>query len=147
MAAIADCKNASTPLAIAAMQQPRKILTAKTTPCEGPLETADPCAAIFSEAISRRLLVAAVYNKAPVIMAPHILYTKHDEMFVDAVVIERDGKPPKEVKLGSFKLAGLTETTLTTRLFTPNPLFDPASAKYAGTTIRAVRARSLAAVR
>ena len=129
------------------MQQTRKILTARTAPAQTPLETADPAVALFGEAISRKLCVAAVYNKASLSMAPHVLYTKHDEMFVDAVVVERDGKPPKEVKLGTFKLSGLTETALTSRMFTPNPTLDPSSAKYAGTTIRIVRVGALAAVR
>ena len=58
------------------------------------------------EAIARERCIEATYNRVEVRLAPHILYTRHGELYVDAVTILRDGKPPREVKLGSFKLAG-----------------------------------------
>src|SRR3546814_13379799 len=59
----------------------------------------------------------ATYNKMVVKLAPHILYTRHDEMFIDAVTIERDGRPPRELKLGTFKLAGLNDVSLIEETF------------------------------
>jgi hypothetical protein len=90
------------------------------------------------EAIARRLCVASVYNKTNVTLAPHIVYTKHDELFVDAVPVERDGKPPRELKLGTFKLTGLSDTVITQRSFDRYNAFDPRDPKYAGATIFAI---------
>ena len=90
------------------------------------------------EAIVKRLAVAATYNRSEIVLAPHVLYTKHGELYVDGVVLERDGKPPKEAKVGAYKLAGLQPLRLTARRFTPNALFDAGAEKYAGQTLMAV---------
>jgi hypothetical protein len=87
------------------------------------------------EAIALRKCVDAVYNRMAVTLAPHILYTRHDELYIDAVTIERDGQPPREPKLGTFKLAGLKDLALGGRVFAPNPLFDPLDQKYNGVTL------------
>nr|WP_246350963.1 hypothetical protein [Sphingobium boeckii] len=73
------------------------------------------------------------------LLSPHILYTKHDELFVDAVVLQRDGKAPAELKLGTFKLAGINGASLSGEPFTIQPVFDAANAKYEGVTVRAVQ--------
>ena len=93
---------------------------------------------ILLEAIARNLCVEAVYNRVRMILAPHILYTRHDELFVDAVALEKDGREPRELKLGTFKLAGLGEVALTERAFQREALFDPGDEKYAGVTLFAV---------
>jgi len=90
---------------------------------------------ILLEAIALRKCVAATYNRMVVNLAPHILYTRHDELFVDAVTVERDGKPPKEVKIGTFKLDGLKELAIAARAFQPEPTFDPTLEKYQGVTL------------
>lgn len=95
---------------------------------------------ILLEAIARTMCVEAVYNKVRMILAPHILYTRHDELFVDAVALEKDGRAPRELKLGTFKLAGLSDVALTERAFAREDLFDPANDKYAGVTLFAVEA-------
>ena len=90
------------------------------------------------EAIALRKCVAATYNRAAVTLAPHILYTRHDELYVDAVTLERDGQPPRERKLGTFKLTGLHEMEVAGHPFQPDPVFDPADPKYQGVTLFAV---------
>jgi hypothetical protein len=90
------------------------------------------------EAIVKKLAVAATYNGSEIVLAPHVLYTKHAQLYVDGVVIERDGKPPKEAKVGAYKLAGLSPLRITARRFTPSPLFDANAEKYAGETLLAV---------
>lgn len=90
------------------------------------------------EAVVRRLCVTATYNRDAILLAPHIVYTRHDEVYVDGVVIERAGKPPREEKIGSYKLAGLGALMLTGRGFTPSTLFDPHEPRYAGTTLMLV---------
>lgn len=90
------------------------------------------------EAIALRKCVAATYNRMAVTLAPHILYTRHDELYVDAVTLERDGRPPREKKLGTFKLTGLRELEVAGHPFQPDPVFDPEDPKYRGVTLFAV---------
>ena len=90
------------------------------------------------EAIVKQQCIAATYNRGEVILAPHAIYTKHGEIHIDAVTIERDGKPPKEVKLGTFKLAGLGPVRLTPRRFERNTLFDAKEPRYEGNLLMAV---------
>ena len=93
---------------------------------------------LFFEAIARRKCIAATYNRQSFTLAPHILYTRHDEMFIDAVTVKRDGQTPRDVKIGSFKLAGLTDVSLESLAFSPEPVFNPDEVKYNGTTLFAV---------
>jgi hypothetical protein len=93
---------------------------------------------LLFEAIALKKTVAATYNKLRVRLAPYILYTKHDEIYVDAVTVEREGLTPREVKLGSFKVAGLKELASDGQPFQPENLFDPTDEKYAGVTLFAV---------
>lgn len=92
------------------------------------------------EAIALRKTIVARYNRVTVTLAPHILYTRHGELYLDAVTVARDGRPPAEVKLGAFKLAGLTEMAFTGRTFDPKPIFNPEDPKYAGVTLLGVTA-------
>ncbi len=99
----------------------------------------DPTATpVVLEAIVKQLCLAATYNRQEMTLAPHILYTKHGELFVDGVVIEREGKPPKELKIGTFKLAGLHPLRITARRFERNALFQPKEPRYKGETLMAV---------
>ncbi|RVT43601.1 hypothetical protein [Sphingobium algorifonticola] len=93
---------------------------------------------IFFEAIALRKCVSATYNRTSVVLAPHILYTRHDELYLDAVTLTRDGQAPRELKLGSFKLTGLKDVALTDRPFDPMPLYDARDARYAGVTVFAI---------
>ena len=93
---------------------------------------------IILEAIALGTCIEAIYNRMKVRLAPHILYTRHDELYVDAVTVEREGQPPREVKLGTFKLAGLKEVALAGQRFQREPIFDPGESKYAGVTLFAV---------
>lgn len=93
---------------------------------------------VLFEAIALRKSVSAIYNRAHVELAPHILYTRHGEMYLDAVTISRDGQPPREIKLSTFKVSGLRELALAAGTFRPQPPFDPGAEKYAGVTLFAV---------
>ena len=92
------------------------------------------------EAIALRKCIEATYNRAAIKLAPHILYTRHGELFVDGVTVEREGVPPREIKLGTFKLAGLGIREIVSRTFTPATLFNPSDPKYDGATLFAVEA-------
>ncbi|WP_188659090.1 hypothetical protein [Sphingomonas metalli] len=107
-----------------------------------PVETArsgpPPSPATIFEAIVKQQAVAASYNRGEVTLAPHVIYTRHDEIYVDAITLDRDGRPPKEEKLGAFKLSGLAGLRITPRRFTPSALFDPKDKRYEGTLLMAV---------
>jgi len=122
------------------MQQPRKTLSIKISKDDLPNVAPDDPAAIISQAIQLKMCISATYNKANFLMAPHALYTRHDELFTDAMVVERDGKPPREAKIGTFKLSGLSAVAMSGVRFTPFAEFDPDDAKYADNLVRAVRA-------
>lgn len=94
--------------------------------------------AIILESIARLRCVTATYNRGIVVLAPHILYTRHDVLYLDATTLTRDGVPPRETKIGTFKLDGLGDLTLTDQAFEPFPLFEPESEKYVGVTLLAV---------
>jgi hypothetical protein len=95
---------------------------------------------VILEAIALQKCIHATYNRSQFTLAPHILYTRHDELYIDAVAVERDGQPPREMKLGTFKLAGLSDLATQDRMFAPEPVYNPADPKYEGTTLFAVAA-------
>lgn len=87
------------------------------------------------EAIALRKCLDATYNRTRFTLAPHILYTRHDELHVDGVAVEKEGQAPRELKLGTFKLAGLTVHGVLDREFEPHALFEAEAEKYSGTTL------------
>jgi hypothetical protein len=95
---------------------------------------------LLLEAIALKKCVAVTYNRTEMTLAPHILYTRHDELFVDAVALTRNGMPPREKKLGSFKIAGLSGLALAGQHFEAEPVFDPSVPRYEGTTLFAIEA-------
>ena len=98
----------------------------------------DPVTPVLLEAIVKQLAVAAVYNRTEVTLAPHVLYTRHGDLHVDAITLERDGRPPREVKLGTYKLTGLSGVRLTAQSFQPSALFDGAAERYRDQTVMAI---------
>ncbi|MCP1471411.1 hypothetical protein J3E64_003118 [Sphingobium sp. OAS761] len=98
------------------------------------------------EAIALQKCLKVTYNKMVVTLAPHILYTRHDEMFIDAVTVDRDGRPPRELKLGTFKLAGLSDLQIVDEAFEAMyGLYNGDDDKYKGVTLFAVQPESAAA--
>lgn len=120
------------------MSAPRKTLSIKSAIAHDESQPRLPAADLVAEAIRRKLCLTAVYNKTPMQIAPHILYTRHDDPFLDGVVLLRDGKVPAELKLGTFKLIGLNSLSLTAENFTVQAMFDAADAKYEGVTLAKV---------
>jgi hypothetical protein len=90
------------------------------------------------QAIALRKCLDAVYNGGEVRIAPHILFTRHEELYLAAVTISRDGRPPREAKLGLFKLAGLKSLAVGEDDFHPFPGFDPETFEHGGTSLFAL---------
>lgn len=90
------------------------------------------------QAIATKKCVRVVYNRVEMKLAPHILYTRHDDMFLDAVALEKGGVLPREKKLGTFKLMGLSDLLLTEESFEREELYEPEAEKYAGVTLFAI---------
>jgi hypothetical protein len=90
---------------------------------------------LFFEAIALKKCISATYNRLSVILAPHVLYTKHGELHIDAVTIEREGSPPREPKVGTYKLIGLNDVALTERAFERSPVFEPEAERYTDQTL------------
>ncbi len=115
-------------------------MSSSVTQERAPLAPPPTTTPVVFEAIVKQLAIAASYNRGEVVLAPHIIYTRHGELYVDAVTLERDGKPPKEMKLGAFKLAGLAPLRITARRFSVSDLFHRHDPRYAGETLMAVDA-------
>jgi predicted transcriptional regulator len=93
-------------------------------------------------AIARQSCVTTTYNKRTVTLAPHIIYTRHDEPFLRAVTVALDGNKPRELKLGTFKVAGLGEMNDSASLFVRHPDFSADDADYQGVTLAVIRPSS-----
>ena len=102
-------------------------------------DTADVYGAGQSEEFLGRALKG---RRDKVVLAPHVAYTKHGELYVDAVTVARNGMLPREEKLGSFKVTGLGEPKLTGRAFTVSRLYEPDAERYVGATLVAVEPAS-----
>lgn len=87
---------------------------------------------VITQAIAKKVCIAAVYNRVAVTLAPHSLFTRHDELYLRGVTVEHDGRKPREAKLGTFKLAGLTEVKATRKLFFARSLFPDEPQAVAG---------------
>ena len=73
-------------------------------------------------------------------LAPHVLYSKNNALFIDAVTLEKHGEPPREKKLGAFHLLGLNDLALTDQHFEIDTLFETGAEKYEGVTLFMVSA-------
>ncbi|MEP9401968.1 hypothetical protein [Sphingomonas sp. VNH70] len=86
---------------------------------------------IIRFALMQKICISVRYNNMDMLLAPHMLWTKHGDLHVDAVTVERAGSAPKITKIGTFKLLGLGKVALTSRTFVPQADFNPRDPKYA----------------
>jgi len=87
------------------------------------------------EAIALRRRLEARYNKLSLVLAPHVLYKRNDSYFIDAITITREGVEPREPKVGSYNLAGLSELRVLDETFDIHPLFNRMDPKYRDNTL------------
>lgn len=102
---------------------------------------ANPAMVLF-EAVVRQRCVSVTYNRKRMILAPHIVYTRNAGMYIDAITVSLEGMLAREVKLGTFKVDGLSEIKLIERPFDIHPLFEPEAMKYENATLMKVEPNS-----
>lgn len=76
-------------------------------------EAPDVVEKLILEALEGDFRVRGTYNGGSMLLEPLLLYREHDAAFLLAASVEREGRPPREIKVGSFRLSGLTEVCLT----------------------------------
>lgn len=77
---------------------------------------------LLSVAILQNRCLQATYNNGQIVLQPAVLYREHDALFLLAVTALRDGNPPREPKLGTFRVSGLNGLGLLDETFDPTPL-------------------------
>jgi hypothetical protein len=79
--------------------------------------------ALLADAIREHRFVTVCYNRGVSTLAPYGTFTRRDELYLTAVTIARDGAQPGRLKLGTFKVAGLSELQATPVPFSATGLF------------------------
>jgi hypothetical protein len=110
------------------------------TESESDIAMAPAPTAMLFEAIASKRCLEATYNGGQVLLAPQVAFVRHGDLYAGAVTIERDGKPPREEKLGIFKLDGLVDLRLSNRGFSRSPVFDPRDPRFTDSMLIAVEA-------
>lgn len=89
------------------------------------------------QAIAAKRIVTAMDGDMALKLAPHVVYrrTRREIETLEAVVIERNGKPFNQTNLRSYRVADLSSIVVTDENFTVSPDFDPDEPEYAGRTI------------
>ncbi len=77
--------------------------------------------AVLLEWMARKLCLIATCNCREALLAPYALFMRHGDLLLRAATVEPDGAKPRELKLGTFKVAGLGRPTLTRKLFRAHP--------------------------
>ena len=103
--------------------------SADTSGPELPRRTSEASAPhlLIMEAIAQRLIICVRYNQKMIELAPHFLFSRHEDLFLGAVNLNKNRRNGEEPRLGEYKLAGLSEIGLTTRSFEPLPGFEAAT--------------------
>lgn len=63
------------------------------------------------------------YNGGRSLLAPFTLFSRRGERYLRAITLARDGRQASRLKLGTFKLSGLSEVEATDVDFSPGRLF------------------------
>lgn len=95
---------------------------------------------LLCQAIAGKVCTTATHNRTKLVLAPHILYRRgtQEVPMLDAIVVERAGKPVKDAVLRTFTVSALSGLAVTDRPFVPSPSFKPDNRRYLNKTICAV---------
>ena len=76
------------------------------------------------EAIARVRMISAHYNGGEIHLAPHLLFSRHGELFLGAFNPRKNWRSDEKRRLGYFKVSGLSNVVLMEDTFVPLPTFD-----------------------
>lgn len=76
------------------------------------------------EAITRKQAVSARYNGDTIKLAPHMVFERHGDLFVSALNMSKEWRSADEMRLGQFKLAGLSAAELLPEPFVTLSCYD-----------------------
>lgn len=77
------------------------------------------------EAIALKRAITAEYNGAEMLLAPHLLFSRHEDLFLSALNLRKTWRSEEEKRLGAFKLDGLSKIAVTDEPFEPLSGFQP----------------------
>lgn len=77
----------------------------------------------LGEAIRAHRFVTVRYNRGVSTLAPFGTQERKGDLYLTAVTIARDGAQPGRLKMGTFKVAGLSELQATPVPFVPTALY------------------------
>jgi hypothetical protein len=77
------------------------------------------------EAIALKRAITAEYNGTEMLLAPHLLFSRHDDLFLSALNLRKTWRSEEEMRLGAFKLDGLSNIALTDDTFESLSGFEP----------------------
>lgn len=80
----------------------------------------------FIEAIALKRMIRAQYNGNEMHLAPHMLFSRHGDLFISALNTLKNWRSDEDRRLTQYKLLGLSEVVLTDETFEPLPGFDGA---------------------
>lgn len=86
--------------------------------------------ALYLQAIAIKKCIEATYNGQRMLLAPHVLYRRNDALYLDALTLKRDGREPREWKIGAFHLNGLKDPLLSNEGFDRHQLYEPEAMRY-----------------
>ena len=87
--------------------------------------------ALILQALQQGLCLRWSYNRTTMRVAPQILHASKGELYVDAIAVEKNGETPDELKLGRFKLSGLSGLAMTSEPLAPIEAIDFSNIRYA----------------
>ena len=93
---------------------------------------------VVRHSIEHQLGLRAAYSRSSVILAPHILYERGGALFLDAVVLERDGARSGGDVLATFKLSTLRDPVTIMEPIAIVRNFVPEDARYSEQVLASV---------
>lgn len=75
------------------------------------------------EAMRAERLVSVVYNRGRSMLAPYTIFSRYGDEYIRAITAARDGREPRRLKFGTFKVAAFGDLQVTQVTFAGGPLF------------------------
>lgn len=105
------------------------------------MQGARPGSPTICDAVARKACITVNDGDVLLKLAPHVVFNrgKHKVPTLEAVMIERDGKPANQTNLRQFPIESLLELVILDEGFSIHPKFDPDDPAYAGAPLCIVK--------